>query len=209
MSEHPNPHPAPEADEPLPLEPTHDHPIAGHRYDGIREYDNPMPRWWVMIFWATIIWSPLYILGEYVFDWIPTYSERLAAQTERLEATRTAYTAANPTFSTEPAALAEYATNPDHAAEGAVLFATTCVACHGDKGQGGIGPNLTDDYWIHGGTPEQVFAVITKGVLDKGMPPQEATLTDEQRGQLVAFIESIHGSNPPGAKEPQGDKTEG
>lgn len=209
MSEPLEHQPAPAADEPLPLEPSHDHAIAGHRYDGIREYDNPMPRWWVMLFWITIIWSPLYVLGVHVFDWIPTYGERLAEQTAQLEETRTAYAAANPTFSTEPAALAEYAANADHAAAGAAVFATTCVACHGDKGQGGIGPNLTDDYWIHGNAPEQIFHTITKGVLEKGMPPQETALTDEQRGQLVAFIESIHGSNPPGAKEPQGDKVAG
>jgi len=205
----PTPVPPPEPDEPLPLEPSDDHLIAGHRYDGIREYDNPMPRWWVLLFWVTMAFAPLYVLGVHVFGWIPTYGERLETQTAELEAVRTAYAASTPSFSTEPAALATFAANPDNAAAGAAVFATTCVACHGAKGEGIIGPNLTDDYWIHGAAPEQVFEVITKGVLEKGMPPQEAALTPEQRGQLVAFIESIHGTNPPGAKEPQGDKVEG
>lgn len=201
--------PDPVPDEPIPLDPSHDHAIAGHLYDGIREYDNPMPRWWVWLFWITIFWTPVYILGVHFMDFIPEYGEVLTEQTAALEEVRTAYAASNPTFSTEPAALAAFAENADNAAAGAAVYATTCVACHGDKGQGGIGPNLTDEFWIHGAAPEQVFTVITKGVLDKGMPPQEATLSDEQRGQLVAFIRTLKGTNPPGGKEPQGEKVEG
>lgn len=201
-----DPHP----DAPLPADPAPDRVITGHRYDGIREYDNPMPRWWLWLFWASIAWSPLYVLAVHVFDWIPTYGERLAAQTEQLEEVRTTFAASNPTFSTEPAALAEYAANPDNAAAGAAVYASAaCVACHGDKGQGLIGPNLTDEYWIHGAKAENLFTVLTNGVLEKGMPAQQATLSDEQRGQLVAYIFSLKGTNPPGAKAPQGDKADG
>ena len=79
------------------------------------------------------------------------------------------------------------------------------VACHGDKGQGGIGPNLTDDYWLHGGKLAQIAATITNGVSDKGMPPWGPMLSGEQIKSLAVFVKSLHGTNPPGAKAPQGE----
>jgi cytochrome c oxidase cbb3-type subunit 3 len=89
--------------------------------------------------------------------------------------------------------------------KGGTLYAERCAACHGDQGQGLIGPNLTDNYWLHGGKPEQIMKVIQKGVLDKGMPPWEDSMSEEEVMQAVAFIASIHGTNPGGAKEPQGE----
>lgn len=183
--------------------------IAGHRYDGIREYDNPMPRWWVSIFWLTVVFSPIYVLGVHVFGWLPTYQGHLANQTAELAAVREAYAAANPAFSTEPEVLAAYVASPDNAAAGAATFAAVCAACHGDKGQGTIGPNLTDDHWIHGASPAEVYALVTHGAVEKGMPAWEAALSDEERGQLTAFIASLRGTNPPGAKAPQGEKVDG
>ncbi len=180
----------------------------GHRYDGIQEFDNPMPRWWVALFWLTIAFTPLYIAAVHVFGWLPTYDRHLAAQTDDLTAVREAYAAANPAFATDPATLATYAANADNAAAGAATYAALCVACHGDKGQGLIGPNLTDEHWLHGATPEAVYAVLTKGVVEKGMPAWDAALSDEERGQLLAFITSIYDTHPPGAKEPQGVEVE-
>ena len=178
-------------------------------YDGIREYDNPMPRWWVTIFWLTVVFAPLYVLGVHVFDWLPTYQGHLANQTAELEAVREAYAAAHPPFSTEPEALAAFAASPDNAAAGAATYTAVCAACHGDKGQGLIGPNLTDAYWLHGASAADVYAIVTHGVLDKGMPSWEAALSDEERGQITAYIASLRGTNPPGAKEPQGEKVGG
>ncbi len=79
-----------------------------------------------------------------------------------------------------------------------------CMPCHGDQGQGLIGPNLTDAYWLHGNTDVDLFNVITRGVVEKGMTAWESTLSAEQRAQLVSFIRSLAGTTPPGAKEPQG-----
>lgn len=179
--------------------------IQGHNYDGIREYDNPMPGWWLWILWATIIWSPLYILGVHFLDVIPTYEEDLAASQAEIVEIREAFEAANPTFQATPETLAEYIGNPEHIEAGAALFATNCAACHRQDGGGLIGPNLTDEFWIHGGTDVDVFNVITAGVISKGMAPWGPILSNEARAQLVAYVRSLEGTSPADAMAPQGD----
>ena len=86
--------------------------------------------------------------------------------------------------------------------------AAVCAACHGAEGQGLIGPNLTDAYWIHGNTNVDIFNVISNGVVEKGMAAWEAVYTPEQRAELVAFIKSIQGTNPTDAKAPEGELME-
>ncbi|WP_456429720.1 c-type cytochrome [Rhodocaloribacter sp.] len=191
--------PTPSADE------RPDAPMQGHSYDGIQEYDNPMPGWWVWIFWATVLFTPFYILGVHVFGYIDTYQEDLAQSEEELARIRAAYAEAHPSLEVDEASLQQYVEDPAMAAAGAPLFAANCASCHGAEGQGLIGPNLTDKYWIHGNTNVDLFNVITKGVLEKGMPPWESVFSVEERAQLVAFIRSLEGTNPPDAKEPQGE----
>ena len=185
-----------------------DQVIEGHKNDGIQEYDNPMPRWWTGIFLLTIVFSVVYFLGMHVFGVIDTYDDDLAESTQELEAVRAAYAAAMPTFEVDDASLEEAIRDPAMAASGKAHFAAYCIACHGDLGQGSIGPNLTDDYWIHGARNAEIFDVISKGVLDKGMAPWESVLQPHERAELLAFIRSIQGTNPPGAKEPQGELVE-
>jgi cytochrome c oxidase cbb3-type subunit 3 len=179
--------------------------IQGHNYDGIREYDNPMPGWWLWILWGTIIWSPLYVLGVHVFDVIPTYQDDLASSQAEIVEIREAFEAANPTFQATPESIAAYVGQEDHIAAGAALFVTNCAACHRPDGGGLIGPNLTDEFWIHGGTDVDVFNIITAGVVSKGMAPWGPILSNEARAQLVAFVRSLEGSSPPDALAPQGD----
>lgn len=180
-------------------------PMQGHSYDGIQEYDNPMPGWWVWIFWATVLFTPFYILGVHVFGYIDTYQEDLAQSEQELAQIREAYAEAHPSLEVDEASLQKFVEDPAMAAAGATLFAANCASCHGAEGQGLIGPNLTDKYWIHGNTNVDIFNVITKGVLEKGMPPWESVFSVEERAQLVAFIRSLEGTNPPDAKEPQGE----
>lgn len=182
-----------------------DEPLAGHSYDGIREYDNPMPAWWVWLFVATIVFSVVYYAGITFFDFVDTYEDDLAQSQEELAAIRHAYAEASPAFVVDEAALAGYMDDPAMVAGGAETYGALCAACHNTEGQGLIGPNLTDDYWLHGGSNVAVFDVITKGVADKGMPAWESTLSPEDRVELVAFIRSLRGTNPPNAKEPQGE----
>jgi cytochrome c oxidase cbb3-type subunit 3 len=89
---------------------------------------------------------------------------------------------------------------------GAARFTRSCASCHGEKAQGLIGPNLTDDHWIHGGTVEQIFQSVAKGWPAKGMPPWGRAVKPEELAALVSYVRSIHGSNPPNARAPEGDR---
>ena len=90
-------------------------------------------------------------------------------------------------------------------ADGARIYAQSCLACHGAKGEGGVGPNLTDDYWLHGGTINEVFKTIKFGVPDKGMQAWEKMFSPTQLKNLSSYIKSIRGTNPPNGKAPQGE----
>lgn len=178
--------------------------IQGHNYDGIEEYDNPMPGWWLWIFWISVIFAPIYFIGVHQAGFINSYGDDLAADQAELQAVREAYEAANPSFQVDEATLATFVADPAAVEAGATIFAANCLPCHGPQGGGLIGPNLTDDYWIHGPNHTDLFNVITNGVVEKGMTPWGNILTPEQRAQVIAFVRSLHGTNPPGAKEPQG-----
>lgn len=187
---------------------TQDRVIKGHKYDGIKEYDNPMPGWWVWLFIGSIAFAGFYYLGIGVFGFIDTYEEDLAESQHELQLIREAYAAANPVFEADEATLARYVGDPSMIQAGAAIYEAVCAACHGDQGQGLIGPNLVDNYWMHGGTNEDIFEILTVGVPAQGMPAWDATHTPEQRAQLVAFIRSLEGTNPPNAREPQGEPIE-
>ena len=183
-------------------------PIQGHSYDGIQEYDNPMPGWWVWIFVGSVFFAVFYVLGINVFGFIDTYEEKLDTSLEELASVRAAYAAAQPAFNVDEATIGAYIGDPEKIAAGAVNYASVCAACHGDVGQGLIGPNLTDEYWIKGNTNVDIFTNISKGSLEKGMPPWEGAFSPEQRAELVAFVRSLEGTNPPDAKAPEGEKHE-
>lgn len=182
-----------------------DRVIEGHTYDGIREYDNPMPGWWVALFWACVLFAPVYMLGVHVFDWIDDYGDDFAEAGERLEHLRLEYASTGPAFKTDEGALREYAENAALAEAGAAHFAAICAACHGDQGQGVIGPNLTDAYWIHGASPSEVWTSIAEGFPTKGMPPMQDQLDPEERAEVLAYVFALQGTDPPNAKAPEGE----
>lgn len=186
----------------------HDRLIQGHRYDGIKEYDNPMPGWWVWIFWVSIAFSVVYFVGITWMDVVDTYEDDLAQSQQDLEAVRAAYAKANPSFEPTAANLAAFADETSRINNGEETYQSLCASCHGDKGQGIIGPNLTDKYWIHGGSNQDIYRILTEGVTQKGMPAWDASLSPEERAELVAFIRSIQGTDPEGAKAPEGEPVE-
>ena len=182
-----------------------DRVIEGHTYDGIREYDNPMPGWWVWLFWASIAFAPVYMLGIDVFGFIDTYGEDFAQEGARLDEVREVYAATGPAFKTDAGALREYADDPAYASAGAATFTAICAACHGENGQGTIGPNLTDEFWIHGADVEQLWTSIGEGFPLLGMPPMKDQLGEEERAQVLAYVVSLQGTDPPDAKARQGE----
>jgi cytochrome c oxidase cbb3-type subunit 3 len=182
--------------------------MAGHKYDGIQEYDNPMPGWWTGIFLITVLFVPVYMLGISTFGFVDDYEEDLSQATARLTAVQEAYAAANPTeVSTDAASLIAMAADPGALAAGAEVYkvAGTCAICHGQEGEGGIGPNLADNAWIHGGSPEDIYKVVNEGVLTAGMPAWGEVLTQEQIVQASAYVISLQGTTPANPKEPQGE----
>ena len=184
----------------------YDQLIAGHDYDGIEELDNPLPRWWLFIFWGTIVFG----IGYYAYYEMmggPSLSAELAREMKTIEAQRSQAESQQP--KKEDIDLNAILASSEKMSLGAKQYQQKCAACHGDKGQGMIGPNLTDNYWIHGGGDlKGIIEVVEKGVLDKGMPPWKGVIPGDEIIYLSAYIKNMKGSNPPGAKAPQGELIE-
>ena len=173
-----------------------------HNYDGIRELDNKLPPWWVWGFYATIAFAFVYIFYFHLSGSGKLSAAEYTEQMRMAEVEHQKRIAANANYVTEANVVAL----KDDAAitEGASNYQKLCLACHGDKGQGLVGPNLTDQYWIHGGDIKSIFKTITEGVPAKGMISWKAQLSPKQIQQLASYILTLEGTNPPGAKEPQG-----
>jgi len=181
--------------------------LLDHNYDGIQEYDNPMPAWWVGLFWATIIFAVLYFIN--VIPGIGTGPGRIANYEREMKAANAravAAAAAAPQVVIDENAIWGFTKDPAALAAGKQTFTTTCSPCHRPDGGGNIGPNLTDDYWLHGDKPMEIVHTITTGVPDKGMPTWGQTLKPEQIAHVAAYVLTLHGTNPPNPKAPQGDK---
>ena len=181
--------------------------LLEHEYDGIQEYDNPMPRWWVWLFWATIAFAALYWLN---LPGIGTGKGRIASYEQDVARAQAKYGPRAPAPGRGPtdAQLIAFARDPARRAQGKVVFETNCTPCHRADGGGVIGPNLTDDYWIHGGRPTQILQTMTVGVPDKGMPAWGAVLKPGDVVAAAAYVMSLHDTHPPAPKEPQGVKEE-
>ncbi len=178
--------------------------LLDHEYDGIHEYDNPLPRWWIMIFYATIVYSVLYYFNV---PGIGPGKGRIANY-ERDVAAAEVVKKANAPPAADEATLLAASSDPAAIGRGKTVFTGNCSPCHRMDGGGSIGPNLTDDYWIHGSRPLQVHRIVNEGVLDKGMPAWGQTLASGQVMDVVAYVLSLKDTHPESPKAPQGVKEE-
>jgi cytochrome c oxidase cbb3-type subunit 3 len=176
-----------------------------HELDGIKEYDNPMPGWLMAIWWGSLIFSAAYLIFYALSFGEGTMEAEYRGQTQTALAEVQTYFDANPLVPPSPAELLAGVKDPAVVQAGAARFAKTCASCHGEKAQGLIGPNLTDDRWIHGGSVEQIFQTVAKGWPAKGMPPWGRVLKPEELSALVSYVRSLQGSNPPNARPGEGD----
>lgn len=178
--------------------------MMDHEYDGIRELDNSLPPWWKYGFYFTIVWAFGYIIYYHISGSgdlsIAEYNKEVAAANKAVEEYRKK--SANSVDENNVKLITEAA----ELNAGKDVFVANCAACHGQKGEGGVGPNLTDEYWMHGGSVSDVFKTIKYGVADKGMKSWKEDLSPSQIAQITGYIKSIFGTNPPNAKAPQGDK---
>lgn len=175
-----------------------------HNFDGITELDNPTPPWFMWLFYATIAFAVVYLVHYHVAGTGKMQDEEYVAEMQQAQAEKTALLAKTANKIDENSV--KQSTDESSLSAGKGLFAANCVACHGDKGQGLVGPNLTDNFWIHGGSINNVFKTIKYGVPEKGMISWEKTMTPKQMADLSNYILSLKGTNPPNPKEPQGTK---
>jgi cytochrome c oxidase cbb3-type subunit 3 len=176
--------------------------LLDHNYDGIQELDNALPPWWKYGFYFTIAVAFIYIGYFHAFGSGKNPTEEYAAEMEKAKIEKEAYEANNKDKVDEKnVPLADAA----GIAHGQQLFEANCIACHLKGGAGSVGPNLTDDYWLHKGSLNDIYHTIKAGYPDKGMQSWEKTFTPKEISQLASYIKSLHGTNPAGAKAPQGD----
>lgn len=181
-----------------------------HDYDGIREFDNPLPKWWLFTLYGSIVfgvcyWFYYHTLGAGLLPAAELAEEM--AQAQAAEDARLAQQEAQGKGVNEEA-LAALVKDGEAVGRGAAVFKQNCVACHGDRGQGLVGPNLTDAYWIHGTKLKDNYRIIAGGVLDKGMPAWKTMLGMSKVRDVAAYVISLRDTNAPG-KPPQGLRADG
>ncbi len=173
--------------------------VREHVFDGIAEYDNPLPRWWVWLFYLTIAWTVVYI--PYM-HWGPgdlpqdEYAKEMAAYGPAKEAPKLS-----------PEELQALTQDAAVVAEGKGLYDSRCANCHGPDGGGLVGPNLTDEFWLHGdGSVAEVLHIVNVGVPDKGMLAWKDQLKPAEVQAVSAYVVTLQGTTPANPKAPQGER---
>lgn len=180
--------------------------VIDHEYDGIRELDNPVPLWFNGLFYATVVFAVVYLAVYHVFGWGLTQEQEYEREMAQAEAARELYLSQVANLVDENNVEVDLST-PTVAA-GQATYIANCAVCHGQAGEGGIGPNLTDNFWVHGGEINDIFRVVKYGVLDKGMIPWEQMLTPAQIAEVSNYIITLRGTNPTNPKDPEGTQVE-
>lgn len=178
---------------------TNERLIKDHDYDGIRELDNPMPPWWKWLFYLTIIFAVIYMIRIFVFKSDDLIQDREYAN--EMEDVAKAAPAEAEEAEFELVLLEDEAA----LASGKETWDKICAVCHLVDGGGLVGPNMTDNYWIHGNTVEDMFKIITNGVIEKGMIPYRDQLSEQKRLEVISFIlVNLQGTTPATPKAPEG-----
>lgn len=174
-----------------------------HDYDGIRELDNKIPGWWTLSFVGTVLIALIYFFRVFVTGTFPDQIDELK------ESQRTADIEVKKYLESTGGLIDENTAVMSDAAgikTGAGLYSAHCVACHGAAGEGGIGPNLTDEYWLHKGSVNDIFYSIKYGWPDQGMMSWKDAFSPAEIQDISSYILSLKGTNPPNGKAPQGEK---
>lgn len=184
--------------------------LRDHEYDGIQEYDNSLPLWWLATFIGTVIFAFVYWI-HYEFGGGPDLQAELKVEMEELHERGEGHGHNHDHTGSALAAsedeLLKMMADPETVAKGKQNFQGKCASCHGEELQGIIGPNLVDEYWLHGnGKLAQIQATVTQGVPEKGMPAWGAMLKDDEIESIVAYIGSRRGTKTANPKAPQGEK---
>lgn len=166
--------------------------IRPHSYDGIQEYDKRLPNWWLMTLWGAIAFAIVYWI--YYHEFHIGREPGIAVEIQMMENRETA---AQKSMILTDDALWALSKDPKTVDAGKATFLTNCASCHLPTLTGQIGPNLVDEYWLHGGRPLEVAKTIEKGVIEKGMPTWGPVLGSQKITEIVAFIFSHHQPGEP------------
>ena len=177
-----------------------------HNYDGIKELDNHLPPWWKWLFYGTIGWSAVYVFVFHLSGSLPLSQEEYQIELAQAEEQSRKLNANQPASSIDENAL-QYTADAALIEKGKRVFdSNPCGSCHRNDGGGNtIGPNLTDEYWIHGGDIKNIFNTIKNGAVDKGMPAWGKAMRMQDVRDVTFYILSLQGTNPPNGKAPQGE----
>ncbi len=177
--------------------------LMDHEYDGIHELDNNLPPWWVWMFNLTIVFAVVYMVWFHVLPYGDNQTEQYLAEVEQAEEDRLAYIAKMGESVNENTVTLLTAEADLQA--GKSIYNANCQACHLADGGGAVGPNLTDKYWIHGGSIHDIFKTIKYGVPAKGMISWDSQLRPKEMAQVTSFILTLQGTVPAAPKESQGE----
>jgi cytochrome c oxidase cbb3-type subunit 3 len=175
-----------------------------HNYDGIKELDNHLPPWWRWLFIGSIVWGAVYLLAYHVFDYLPLSGTEYETQVALAEEqSRKAKAAKQGPVIDET--NVEYTDNEALLADGKSIFLNTCASCHRRDGGGDIGPNLTDDYWKHGGSIRSIFKVVKEGIPGTNMVAWGSAMSPEAIRNVSSYVLTLRGTQPQNPKKPEGD----
>ena len=177
--------------------------MLDHEYDGIRELDNNLPPWWLWMFYASIIYAFVYLIYYHVLPYGESQEEEYLSELREAQMVKEAYMATVKDLIDENSV--EYLGDIPDIVAGKAIYVANCQACHAPDGGGGVGPNLTDEYWIHGGSMKDIFRTVKYGVPTKGMIAWESQLSPLQMAQVSSYIKDLVGTIPAAPKEAQGE----
>lgn len=177
--------------------------LFDHEYDGIRELDNSLPPWWVALFVISGVFAVVYMTYYHFAGIGESSAEAYVREVKQAEEEVEAYLASQANLVDETTVVA--LTGEGDLATGQTIFQVNCASCHGQLGEGGIGPNMTDPYWVHGGSIQDVFKTIKYGVPEKGMISWKSQLRPIEMQQVASYILTLQGTNPPNPKAPEGE----
>lgn len=177
--------------------------ILDHNYDGIKELDNRLPPWWIYLFYITIIFGVVYLVRFHIFN---DYDQELEFEQEMAEARLAIEEYKKTAKDLVDVNTVELLTEASDLKAGEAIFNTNCAVCHMNDGGGGIGPNLTDEYWILGGGIKNVFQTISEGGrAGKGMVAWKSNLKPSEIAQVASYLLGMQGTTPANPKAPEGD----
>jgi cytochrome c oxidase cbb3-type subunit III len=173
-----------------------------HDYDGIKELDNDLPPWWKYGFYLTIVMAIVYLTGYHVTGTFKSSQQEYESELADAEKAVSEYRTKMALNVDETNVV--FLTEADKLSAGQAVYVKNCAVCHGNEGQGTIGPNFTDNYWIYGGHAKDMFVVVKNGAKN-GMKAWKDELTPTEMQNVISYINSLKGTNPANPKAPQGD----